>query len=94
MLAFELTHHLNPYIDRGRHPGMGRDPCESCGRPVTIAGGIAGIWRFSPSPSGGMTLAFEDGTETFLCFDCLDRLPEEPTPADVDELVSRSAEDR
>ena len=37
-----------------------------------------------PGPSGGMTLEFDDGSEEFLCFDCIDALPDEPTKADVE----------
>jgi hypothetical protein len=30
-----------------------------------------------------MTLEFDDGSEEFLCFDCIDALPDEPTTGDV-----------
>ncbi|CCQ37678.1 small CPxCG-related zinc finger protein [Natronomonas moolapensis 8.8.11] len=62
---------------------MATDPCDACGEDVAIGGGIAGLWSSDPSGTGGMTLAFEDGSEHFLCFSCLDALPEEPTEADV-----------
>lgn len=65
---------------------MSRDTCDGCGDSVRIAGGIAGIWSFTQEPSGGMVLTFADGTETFLCFSCIDELPPDPTEADLDRL--------
>lgn len=66
---------------------MGSDPCDACGERVSIGGGISGLWSSDPEGTGGMTLAFDDGTEQFLCFACIDSLPEDPTAADVGELV-------
>jgi len=66
---------------------MTTDPCDACGEDVAIGGGIAGIWSSEPEGTGGMTLAFDDGSEYFLCFACIEGLPEEPTGADVTELV-------
>ena len=37
----------------------------------------------SPSEAQG---ASEDGTEHFLCFDCIEELPDDPDAADVDAL--------
>lgn len=65
---------------------MATDPCDACGEDVPIGGGIAGFWSSDPDPTGGMTLAFDDGTERFLCFDCIASLPEEPTADEVAEL--------
>lgn len=65
---------------------MASEPCDGCGRTVTIAGGIADMWSFSPEPTGGMTLELDDGTEHFLCYECIERLPDHPTAADVDAL--------
>lgn len=62
------------------------ETCEGCGSRVKIAGGIAGIWSFSQEPSGGMTLELADGSEHFLCFECIDQLPDHPDAADVDAL--------
>jgi len=70
---------------------MGGDNCETCGREVSIAGGIANIWTMDATESGGMTLELGDGTEHFLCFDCIDALPEEPTAADVAALGEDNA---
>lgn len=69
---------------------MATEICEACGESVQIGGGIAAIWSFSPDPTGGMTLEFPSGTEVFLCFDCMDRLPEDATEADVMELIDAS----
>jgi hypothetical protein len=67
---------------------MAADRCDACGEEVPIAGGIANIWTMEQTPTGGMTLELADGTEHFLCFDCIGRLPEdrEPTAADVAAL--------
>ena len=65
---------------------MAREACEACGDSVSIAGGIAEIWTLSHQPSGGMTLEFDDGTVAFLCFDCIEQLPESPTAEDLAAL--------
>ena len=65
---------------------MSGDPCDICETEVSIGGGIAGIWSSDPDGTGGMTLEFDDGSEFFLCFDCIETLPEEPAPADVAAL--------
>jgi hypothetical protein len=65
---------------------MATDSCDACGQSVPIGGGIAGIWSSDPEGTGGMTLEFEDGTERFLCFECIESLPQEPTAADVETL--------
>lgn len=65
---------------------MGNRSCDGCGRTVSIAGGIAAIWSFEPDPTDGLTLEFEDGTEHFLCFTCVDELPDEPAASDVAAL--------
>lgn len=60
------------------------DGCEGCGRRVRIAGGIGDFWSFSGTKTEGMTLEFEaDGTEHFLCFRCIETLPDDPVAADV-----------
>lgn len=65
---------------------MATEPCEACGEDVPIGGGISGIWSSDPQGTGGMTLEFDDGSEFFLCFDCIERLPDEPTASDVEAL--------
>jgi hypothetical protein len=62
--------------------------CDGCGDEVSIAGGIADIWTLESSTTDGMTLELADGTEHFLCFTCLERLPddEEVTADDVAAL--------
>ena len=62
---------------------MATDPCDSCGADVSIGGGISGIWSTEHEGTGGMTLEFDDGSEYFLCFSCIEELPEEPTAADI-----------
>jgi len=61
------------------------EPCDGCGDRVRVAGGIGDMWN-APTPSGGMTIEFADGDEAFLCFSCIDALPDDPTTADVDAL--------
>ncbi|WP_158058338.1 DUF7561 family protein [Halorussus halophilus] len=68
---------------------MATDPCDGCGEQVHIAGGISGLWSLDHESTGGMTLEFDsDGSEHFLCFDCMDRLPDDPTAEDVAGLRS------
>jgi hypothetical protein len=67
---------------------MASQPCDACGDDVPIAGGIANIWTLEKRPTGGMTLELADGSEHFLCFDCMEELPDdrEPTAEDVAAL--------
>lgn len=65
---------------------MARESCDGCGCDVTIAGGIANLWSFGGDRTGGLSLELADGTEYFLCFACIERLPENPTVADVEAL--------
>ncbi len=61
--------------------------CDGCGQEVSIAGGITNIWTLEHDATGGLTLEFDDGTEHFLCFACVDSLPDHPTAADVAALA-------
>ena len=65
---------------------MATQPCDGCGRDVPIAGGIANLWTLEKESTGGLTLEFEDGTEHFLCFSCIEDLPDHPTAEDVESL--------
>ncbi|GAB3420598.1 hypothetical protein GCM10027435_23500 [Haloparvum alkalitolerans] len=67
---------------------MASEPCEVCGTKVRIAGGIGDLWNFAFESTQGMTLELADGSEFFLCFDCMERLPDdrEPTAEDVERL--------
>ncbi len=67
---------------------MASRPCDGCGRKVSIAGGIADIWSLTNDPTEGIVLELGDDTEHFLCYDCIDRLPDdrEVTAADVADL--------
>lgn len=67
---------------------MAKQPCDGCGRSVNIGGGIANIWTMESKQTEGMTLELADGTEHFLCYDCMDRLPDdrEVTAEDVAAL--------
>lgn len=74
---------LNAFGPSPLASGMASERCDACGTKVNIAGGIGSLWSFSHEPTGGMTLALEDDTEHFLCFACIDELPDHPTAADV-----------
>lgn len=65
---------------------MATEQCDACGREVPIAGGIANLWSFEGDETGGLTLELEDGSEFFLCFECIQRLPENPARADVEAI--------
>lgn len=65
---------------------MASDTCDGCGVDVPIGGGISGLWRSAQRGTGGMILELSDGTEHFLCFACVERLPEEPDATDVRAL--------
>jgi hypothetical protein len=65
---------------------MAKESCDACGDDVPIGGGISGLWSSDPQGTGGMTLELRDGTEHFLCFDCIEKLPDDPTEADVLEI--------
>jgi hypothetical protein len=56
---------------------MATEPCDGCGKTVRIGGGIANLWIFDHTPTEGMTLELVDGSEHFLCYDCIDRLPDD-----------------
>lgn len=68
---------------------MAKAACDGCGRAVSIAGGITNLWTLEHDPTEGITLEFEDGSEHFLCFDCIDRLPDHPTASDVAAIEER-----
>lgn len=65
---------------------MASEPCDGCGRTVRIAGGIANLWTFGGDEAGGLALELADGSEHLLCYDCIERLPEEAGAADVAAL--------
>ena len=65
---------------------MATEPCDGCGRAVSIAGGIANLWSFESDSTGGLTLELADESEFFLCFACIERLPENPRAEDIAAL--------
>lgn len=68
------------------------DLCEACGREIEIAGGVANIWDATPRQTGGLTLELSDDSEFFLCYDCIEALPENPTRDDVDAIRTRGSD--
>lgn len=69
---------------------MAKRPCDGCGREVSIAGGIANLWTLEHDSTGGLSLELEDGSDHFLCFECVDDLPDHPTADDVEALPPRN----
>lgn len=69
---------------------MATESCDGCGRAVQIAGGVANLWTFGGDSTDGLTLEFEDGSEHFLCYDCIEELPENPCANDVAALDERA----
>ncbi|MFD1570872.1 DUF7561 family protein [Halorubrum laminariae] len=71
---------------------MASESCDVCERSVRIAGGIGDLWNFAFESTQGYTVELTDGSEFFLCFDCMDRLPDdrEPTAEDVTDLRERT----
>ncbi|MFB6361436.1 MAG: hypothetical protein ABEH59_08965 [Halobacteriales archaeon] len=65
---------------------MGTRACDGCSDQVRVAGGIANLWTLESGPSGGLTLELDDGTEYFLCFACVEALPEDATAEDLAAL--------
>jgi hypothetical protein len=63
---------------------MAREPCDGCGRSVQIAGGIANLWSFGGDRTEGLTLELADGSEHFLCYGCIERLPDDRDPTEED----------
>jgi hypothetical protein len=56
---------------------MGKATCDGCGLSVRIGGGIADLWNRDRGPTRGLTLELADGSEFFLCYDCIGRLPDD-----------------
>lgn len=67
---------------------MSTEPCDACGARVPVGGGVDDLWTFADASEGGLYLELADGTDCFLCFDCIGRLPDgdEVTAADVEAL--------
>ncbi|QCC51542.1 DUF7561 family protein [Halapricum salinum] len=68
---------------------MSTQRCDGCDERTRIAGGISDFWSQAGGSSGGVDLELADGSEHFLCFDCVERLPDdrEATAADVEALT-------
>jgi hypothetical protein len=67
---------------------MAQEPCDGCGEMVKIGGAFVNLWDLDQESTGGMILELADGTEHFLCHDCIGRLPDdrEVTAEDVEAL--------
>jgi len=63
---------------------MASQPCDGCGTQVSIAGGIANLWTLEKDTTGGIDLELADGSKHFLCFECIDRLPDDREVTDDD----------
>ena len=67
---------------------MAGTTCDACGRAISVAGGLENVWTMEGKEGTGIRLEFDDGRDVLLCFPCVESLPEEPTPADVDDLMA------
>ena len=63
---------------------MAKQTCDGCDARVSVGGGAETLWTSGESP-GGISLTLADGSDHFLCFDCVERLPDDrdATAADV-----------
>lgn len=68
--------------------------CDGCNTTVKIAGGIGDLWSFDFGPTDGMILELADGSEHFLCLDCVDSLPDDHDPTAADVAALPTDEDR
>ena len=66
---------------------MATRTCDGCGERVSVGGGAETLWTTGSAP-GGVALTLADDTDHFLCFGCVERLPEsrDATAADVAAL--------
>ena len=71
---------------------MASQPCDGCGTRVSIAGGLANLWTLEKDTTGGIELELADGSEHFLCFECIDRLPDDREVTD-DDVTRLSGDD-
>lgn len=55
------------------------EPCDGCGESVKIGGSEFNLWTFQQESTGGITLELADGSEFFLCYSCIERLPDDKT---------------
>lgn len=72
---------------------MSETTCDGCGRRIVPAGNIVNVWSFDErraTEGTGLILELTDGTTHELCFPCIQRLPQDPTDADVEALAERA----
>ena len=71
---------------------MSTQRCDGCGRRVRVGGGIGDMWSFETGSTDGLTLELADGTEHFLCYDCIEALPDDEE-VDADHVAALPAAD-
>ena len=71
---------------------MSTQRCDGCGRRVRVGGGIGDMWSFETGSTDGLTLELADGTEHFLCYDCIEALPDDEE-VDADHIAALPAAD-
>ena len=88
---FEGASYLEVYTTH-KNSLMASRACDGCDTNVSIAGGIANIWSQESRPTEGIVLELADDTEHFLCYDCIDQLPDDRdvTAADVAALSAET----
>lgn len=68
--------------------------CDGCGKRVRIGGGLGDFWTLERGSTGGLDLELADGSDVFLCFECIDRLPEDRDVTMEDVAALPSEEER
>ena len=70
---------------------MSSQRCDGCGERVRIGGGIGDFWTLESGSTEGIELELADGSEWFLCFACIEQLPDDRDviAADVEALEPR-----
>ena len=51
--------------------------CDGCGARVEDGGGVDDLWSFGDAGEGAVLLELADGSDHRLCFDCVERLPDD-----------------
>jgi hypothetical protein len=66
---------------------MASQECDGCGERIPIAGGIAELWSSGHDSTGGIELELVDGSNHFLCYTCIERLPDDEGAITADDVA-------
>ena len=61
--------------------------CDGCGARVEAGGGVDDLWSFGDADEGVVLLELADGSDHRLCFDCVERLPDD-RPVTADDVAA------